>query len=199
MRVAIIVAFVGLTAGGSAFKEIKEDIYKVDTQQSRINWTGGNVAGGTHSGGIKLSSGTLGFNDQKLVSGSFAADMTSLTVTDLKGGRADQLADHLKNEDFFDAARFPTAVFKVTNVTKGKGKDQVIVSGNLTMRGKSNPISFPAIIHHMGATVHAVAENVKIDRTKFDVKYRSGSIFAGLGDRAISDEFELDIELVASK
>ena len=46
--------------------------------------------------------------------------------------------------------------------------------------------------------VKATAE-IELDRSEFDVKYGSGSFFDGLGDKLIYDDFNLTIELVASK
>src|SRR5690606_24220128 len=105
--------------------------------------------------------------------------------------------NHLKNEDFFDAPKFPEATFDIAKVS-GSGND-LSVTGRLTIKGITKSVTFPAVVHQSGNTVHATAKGVKIDRTQFDIKYRSGNFFSGLGDRAISDEFQLDIELVAAK
>lgn len=133
----------------------------------------------------------------KLTGASFTADIGSIAVTDLTGGRATRLEDHLKNEDFFDAKQFPEATFGVTKV-RGSDND-VTITGELTIKGITRSITFPAEVHQVGSTLHATAKGVKINRTQFDIKYRSGNFFSGLGDRAILDEFELDIELVATK
>jgi len=180
-----------------AFAPSAAEVYKVDTSKSKIAWTGQNIAGGKHTGTIGLSKGDLTFEGAKLAAGSFTVDISSIKVTDLAGDRATRLENHLKNEDFFDAPKFPEATFDIAKVS-GSGND-LSVTGRLTIKGITKSVTFPAVVHQSGNTVHATAKGVKIDRTQFDIKYRSGNFFSGLGDRAISDEFQLDIELVAAK
>ena len=48
-----------------------------------------------------------------------------------------------------------------------------------------------------GKTLVTVAK-IMVDRTKFDIKYGSASFIEGIGDKAISDEFELNVNLVAA-
>ncbi|SFB81718.1 Polyisoprenoid-binding protein YceI [Parapedobacter composti] len=173
------------------------DEFNVDTSKSTVAWTGQNIAGGKHTGTVGISKGTLVFEGEKLVGGTFTVDVNTIEVTDLAGDRATRLANHLKNEDFFDAPKFPDAVFRITKV-EGAG-DGFSIRGDLTIKGITKSIAFPAVVHHSGNTVHATAKGVKIDRTQFDIKYRSGNFFSGLGDRAISDEFQLDIEIFAAR
>lgn len=178
-----------------AFDRPIADVFKVDAANSTIAWVGQNVAGGKHTGTIGISKGSLTFDGNSLVGGSFTANVASIDVTDLTGDRATRLSNHLKSEDFFDAAKFPEATFVVTKVDGG-GAD-VTITGDLTIKGIKKSVVFPATVHKTGDRVHAVAKGVTIDRTQFDVKYRSGNFFSGLGDRAILDEFQLDIELTA--
>lgn len=199
MRNFFCAALLALMAVGTAFTVKLKDTYKVDVKKSKIGWVGHNVAGGKHTGELKLSSGALLFDAKELTGGTFDVDMNSLTVTDLQGDRATRLAGHLKNEDFFDAPKFPKALFRITKVNKAAAKDQVTITGDLTIRGITKAVSFPATIHQMGSSIHATASGVKINRTLFDVKYRSGSFFSDLGDKAIADEMELNIEIVAAK
>lgn len=180
-----------------AFNPMTVDVFKVDTTKSKINWTGQNIAGGKHTGTINLSKGNLTFEGDQFKAGSFTADISSIKVTDLTGDRATRLENHLKNEDFFDAPKFPDATFAITTVS-GSGSD-LTITGDLTIKGITKSVVFPAVVHQSGDTVHATAKGIKIDRTQFDIKYRSGNFFSGLGDRAISDEFQLDIELIAVK
>ena len=180
-----------------AFAPSAADVFKVDTAKSKIAWTGQNVAGGKHTGEIGITDGQLTIDGGKLAAGSFSVDINSISVTDLSGDRATRLANHLKNEDFFDAPKFPKATFNIMKVS-GSG-DNLSITGDLTIKGITKSVTFPAVVHQSGNTVHATAKGIKIDRTQFDVKYRSGNFFSGLGDRAISDEFQLDVELVAVK
>ncbi len=191
---AIGLAFTAL----SAFAPAKTETYKVDTQKSNIEWTGKKVLG-QHNGDIKLASGTIITEDNVPAKGSFAINMNSIsnkdvTDEDSKG----KLLGHLKSDDFFGVAKFPEAQFAITKVTK-TGNGSITVAGNLTIKGITNAISFPATYAVNGNTLTAKATNVKVDRTKHDIKYNSKSIFSSIGDKAIDDEFILNISLVATK
>lgn len=194
-RGILLVLIVVCTA---AFTWKKEDKYVLDVQKSKIEWQGGKIIGGDHKGEIPLTSGSFIVENNSLVGGDFLADVNGLKVTDLSGSGADRLAGHLKNQDFFETEKYPTASFKITKAVYS-GKDQATITGDLTIKGVTKPVAFPATIHITDSQVHALAKGVKIDRTQFNVKYRSGNFVAGLGDKAIKDEFTLDIELFASK
>lgn len=157
----------------------------IDASKSTISWEGKKVTG-KHSGTINIQEGSFEFDGAKVVGGSFVIDMTSLTVTDLKGDMAGKLAGHLKSPDFFDVANHPTATFELHSVN-----DEGSVYGHLTIKGITKPISFDAEFSNDGATAKII-----VDRTKFDVRYGSGSFFDNLGDKAIYDEFTLNVNLV---
>lgn len=180
----------------TAFKN-NEEKFTVDTNKSLIKWKAGKVTG-EHEGTIKLSSGTLLLNSNSLVSGAFHINMTSINVTDLKGESKSNLMNHLKSDAFFAVADNPTSNFEITKVTS-QAADQAIVTGNLTIKGITNQVSFPATIKRQKNLVVAVANNIKVDRTKYNIKYRSKSFFGDIGDKAIDDEFELSVNLVAKK
>lgn len=189
--------FIAATTTLMAFNWTPQDSYTVDTINSTVVWAGKNVAGGGHDGTIGVSKGNLIFDGNRLSGGQFTIDITSIKVADLQGDRATRLENHLKNEDFFDAPKFPEATFAITKVA-GTG-NQLTITGNLTIKGITKSISFPATVTKSGDQVRATAKNLAIDRTEFDVKYRSGNFFSGLGDRAILDEFTLDIDIRAGK
>lgn len=176
---------------------VKPSIYKVDAQKSAILWNGKKVTG-EHSGTIKLSAGELSFTGSKLTKGSFTMNMTSISCTDLQGEWADKLVGHLKSEDFFGVEKYPTSTFVITKITPAAA-GSVSVSGNLTIKGITKPLSFPAKVTVNGNTATASAKGVKVDRTKYDIRYGSKSFFDSIGDKAIDDEFTLDITLVATK
>lgn len=176
----------------SSFAKFADDTFTVDGEKSSITWTGRKVTG-SHKGTIKLSNGSLVFSGKNLKSGNFAIDMKTLESPD--GAR---LVGHLKNPDFFDVEKFPTATLAITKVTPAAA-GEVTISGNLTIKGATNPISFPATIARDGNTVTATAKSIKVDRSKYDVRYGSKSFFADIGDKAIEDEFELGVTLVATR
>lgn len=173
------------------------NVYKVDVSKSKIEWIGRKVTG-KHAGELKIASGTLNSNGKSLSGGSFVIDMTSISNTDLDKESGQKLLGHLKSADFFSIEKNPTAKFDILNI-KSAGADKVTITGNLTIKGITNQVSFPASVKQKGNILVAVANGVKVDRTKFDIKYGSKSFIAGLGDKAIDDEFELNINLVASK
>jgi polyisoprenoid-binding protein YceI len=178
-----------------SFKAEKASTYKVDIQKSTLVWTGKKVTG-EHKGTIPLSSGTFSVEDKKIKSGTFEINVAALTVTDItdKDGNA-KLVGHLKNDDFFSTTKFPTAKFVITSV-ESKGTDNYTINGNLTIKGITNPISFPAVIKTDAKNLTA-SGTITVNRTKFDIKYKSASFFESIGDKAISDDFTLDVNLVA--
>jgi len=175
---AITFSFTGIENGK---KEIKTD-------KSSVTWKGYKVTG-THEGEISIKSGYLNFNEGKLTGGEFTIDMTSIVNTDMEGEYKGKLEGHLKSDDFFGVEKFPTAnlVFKKV---KSTGNNVYEVSGDLTIKDQTQPVTFKISINGNKATA-----DLKIDRTKFGVKYRSTSFFDDLKDKAIYDEFDLSSNL----
>lgn len=176
------------------------EVYKIDTKASTVVWKGTKKVGSFHEGGIAVKEGDVTLDKKGQISaGNVVIDMTTITNTDLKDADYNKkLVGHLSNEDFFNTPKFPTSAFKITGVT-AKGKNELIVKGELTMIGKTNPIEFPAKVTVDKGVVTGEAL-VKIDRTKWGLKYGSGNFFKELaGDKIINDEFELALKLVAKK
>ena len=171
---------------------------EVNSKASKVEWTGKKVSG-QHMGTVAIKGGTLNVNDDMITGGKFTIDMTSIACTDMEGEYADKLVGHLSSPDFFDVANHATATFsidKVERMEKDAAGNNATVSGSMTIKGISKPISFPANVQVKGGRVAAVAD-VKIDRTKYGIKYGSGQFFDGLGDKMIDDEFLLHIVLGA--
>lgn len=171
--------------------------FKVDGSKSKIAWLAKKVTG-SHNGFINISGGTLQVDGSTLTGGSFNVDTRTMTVEDIKDEKGNaRLLGHLKSDDFFSVEKHPEASFAITSAKKKSGNTYDI-TGNLTIKGISQSITFPADVVVSGNQLNAKA-TVKIDRTKFDIKYRSNSFFENLGDKAIYDDFTLDVELVANK
>lgn len=195
MRTTLIALFIGFFT--FAFTSVEEVVYTVDKQQSTINWLGRKVTG-EHSGTIAISDGTLQLNGNNLSGGTFTIDMASLVNTDITDKEYNQqLVGHLKSDDFFSTEKHPKATFVIKKV-RPLSKNQSQITGNLTIKGITNEVQFPATIQTKGNQLTAKAKIV-VDRTKFDIKYGSGSFFDNLGDKAIDNEFELNVALVAAK
>lgn len=180
-----------------AFKSFKTSTYTVDTDKSAITWIGRKVTG-EHNGTIKLASGLLVATENNLKSGNFKLDMNTITCADLSGEYGDKLLGHLKSEDFFSVEKNPYSTFTITKISK-VASNTANITGDLTIKGIKNSITFPATISFSGNTVVAEAKKVLVDRTKYDIRYGSKSFFDKIGDKAIDDEFELSIKLVATK
>ncbi len=176
--------------------------YTVDVEKSVIKWKGDKPTG-SHAGTIKIASGSVSVNGANLETGKFSIDMNSISDTDLEGEMKANLEAHLKGTvegkegDFFNVNKYPLASFVVTGVTGTEG--ETIVSGNLTIKEKTHNIEFPATIDYTDNGMSLVSKPFNIDRTKWGVNYGSKSIFDNLGDKFISDEIGLEIELHANK
>ncbi len=169
---------------------------KVDASKSSVKWLGKKV-GGEHSGTIAVKEGNLVVENGKISGGKVVIDMTSIVNTDLTdAGYNAKLVGHLKSDDFFGVESFPTAELVITK-DENSGSTHVL-SGNLTIKGITNPVSFTAISTKDGMnTVYKGA--LTVDRSKYNVKYGSKSFFDNLGDKVIYDEFTLDFNLVAAE
>lgn len=170
---------------------VKTEAFTVNTELSSIDWIGRKVTG-QHTGKIKITSGEILMSGNAVKGGSFTMDMTSLTSDN------ERLTGHLKTDDFFSVEKNPTSKFVITKVTPA-GKERITITGNLTIKGITEAITFPASIKKQDGALVAVAKNVLINRAKFDVRYGSKSFFNDIGDKAIEDNFELGINLVAKK
>ena len=161
---------------------------EVIASESTITWKAYKVTG-SHVGTISLKSGSLEFDGDKLAGGEFVVDMTTINTTDLTGDYKNKLDGHLNSDDFFAVASNPTSSMVFTKV-ESTGKNAYKVTGDLTIKGITKPITFDVSVYGSKATA-----TLKVDRTKYDVKYGSGSFFDNLGDKTIYDEFDLVVDL----
>ncbi|WP_417350216.1 YceI family protein [Flavobacterium alkalisoli] len=179
--VALVVALGTITASAQD--------KKINTSSSKISWVGKKVTG-QHEGTISFKDGVLNFKNGKLTGGNFTVDMTSINVTDLKAGEGkEKLEGHLKAKDFFGTDNHATSKLVFKSV-KAKSANVYTVTADLTIKNITKPVTFDLTVNKNSATT---AFNV--DRTKYGIEYGSGSIFDGLGDNMIYDEFELTVNL----
>ena len=182
----------------AAEAKVEATKYIADAGASTIEWKGFKPAG-SHNGTINLESGVIKMNGTNVESGSFLADMTSITVLDIpadKKGNAD-LVGHLKSPDFFDVENHANAAFEVTGLSEVDGK--TMLSGNLAIKGIKQNITFPVIVSTTEDSMTLTSEAFTVDRTKWDIKYKSKSIFGDLGDKFINDDIELKVNITAKK
>ena len=171
----------------------------VDIAKTLINWTGSKV-GGTHTGGLKLSSGSVDVDGDKITGGKFTIDMASMTCTDLDAEGGAKLVGHLSSPDFFDVAKFPQAMFEITKVTalSGNPDANAMVYGNLTMKDITKQIGFKANAKVGPNGVSVSTGDFTIDRTDFGIQYGSSKLADIAKDKVISDKIGLKINLSAS-
>ena len=172
-----------------SFRLEKTNLNNQEVKQSNIEWKAYKVTG-SHKGNVSLKSGSLAFENEKLVGGSFIMDMTSITCTDLDGEYKNKLEGHLKSDDFFGVSKYATSTLELVSV-KSVGKNVYDVKGKLTIKQITKPISFKVSVYGKKANA-----SIKVDRTDFDIKYGSGSYFDDLADNIIYDEFDLIVDLV---
>jgi len=187
-RLSTLGAAIIIAAITFSFTGIEDGKKEIKTDKSSVTWKGYKVTG-THEGKISIKSGYLSFNEGKLTGGEFTIDMTSIVNTDLEGEYKGKLEGHLKSDDFFGVEKFPTANL-VFNKVKSTGENVYEVSGDLTIKDLTQAVTFTISLNGNKAKA-----DLKIDRTKFGVKYRSTSFFDDLKDKAIYDEFDLSSEL----
>lgn len=165
--------------------------YVLVPSKSTMKWEGGKITD-SHDGVIQISEGELTVQNNKL-SGNFVVDMNTIQTTD---GAGEGLDKHLKNEDFFDVGNHPTAKFVITG--SEKKKNFYSLTGDLTIKGITHPITFDTTFTEQGEALRAQAD-FTIDRTLWDIRYGSGKFFENLGDKAIKDEIEFKLDLVFQK
>ncbi|MCR5861998.1 YceI family protein [Flavobacterium sp. J372] len=180
IAIALVVALGTLTATAQS--------KKINTTTSDIKWVG-KKTGGEHSGFIKFKDGKLDFKGGKLTGGNFTVDMNSLTVTDISGEGKQNLEGHLKAEDFFGTAKYPTSKLVFKSI-KAKSANVYTVTGDLTIKNITKPVTFDLTVNKNSATT-----TFSVDRTKYDIKYKSKNFFEGLGDNFIYDDFDLTVNL----
>jgi polyisoprenoid-binding protein YceI len=168
----------------------------LDLKESRVRWVGKKVTG-QHNGTIQVKSGEIHTKGDALTGGKFEIDMTTIAVEDLTNSKQNaKLTNHLKSNDFFAVSQYPTAVFQITEVKPGP-EGRFDVTGNLTVKGITNPVSFPVKVETAGGKAKATG-TFTLDRTKWDVRYGSGKFFKGLGDKLIHDDFEISFDVAAA-
>lgn len=160
----------------------------IDIEASQIIWKGYKVTG-DHEGTLSFKEGFLTFENDVLTGGELIVDMNSINTTDKKGFIKKKIDNHLKSDDFFDTKVYPEATLKITNVKRLDNEYQV--TGDITIKGTTNTKDFKLSISD-----NTASSLLQIDRSKYNVKYRSPSFFDNLKKKAIYDEFDLKVTLV---
>lgn len=181
----------------SAEAETDPATYLVDADASQVSWRGDYTLRTGHTGTIDIAEGELTFAGTTLTGGTITIDMTSMVASSLSGSRADELVEHLMNEDFFEVTTYPTAVLVLNSAEPTGVENQYSVTADLTIKGITNEIVFTTDVTLGDGTLLATS-NLEFDRTQWDVIYNSGTFLSNIGDRAIKDEVALQVTLVAN-
>ncbi len=163
---------------------MQNKIFKVVPAQSRITWIGRKVTG-SHDGTIDLKDGEIILNNGRIAGGSFIADTTSIKVLDIADPATnEQMTGHLASEDFFSIQKYPEATLDIISVNNKQ------VDANLTIRGITHRVSFEILVD-TNETFLTASARIVVDRTLYNMKFRSGNFFQNLGDTLIYNDFDL--------
>ncbi len=177
--------------------------YMVDVAQTKVEFVGTKPVG-KHHGTIGVKEGKISVEADMIKGGNFVMDMNMLKTDDQDSVGNAKLTGHLMAPDFFDVAKNPTATFEITNVTAGLDtsmKDVIMkdathtVTGNLTLKGVSKSITFPAKVMMSGTSITADA-NFNIDRTQWGISYGNDK---SLKDKMINPIVNIGLHVVANK
>lgn len=199
-KVILSLAVIALSTTAT-LAQLKDGVFNVDYKASSIQWHGEKATGSGHDGTIRVSSGQVTVKGGNVASGKVKVDMNGITCTDLTDKDMNaNLINHLKSEDFFNTVKFPDANFEVVSVTAAKDAagNTHTINGKLTIKGITKDVSFPAKVAGTDANV-TINGVLNVDRSQFDVRYGSETFFGTLGDKAISNNMRLTINLVANK
>ena len=193
---ALVVIFfsVGKTKGSEKSSTDVKTI-PINVQKSTLSWTGKKLLG-QHKGKIKLQSGSVFLKEGILTGGTFTIDMKSITNEDIKDpDYKKKLIGHLSSTDFFNVDAFPTATAKITKVVRMTNKpNEYTVTAYFSIKCMTKSVAFPVTFKTTGNGFEGRA-NITLDRTLWDIRYGSSNFFEGLGDKAIKNEFELNVKI----
>ena len=159
----------------------------INTETSKIKWIGREITTKIHYGSLKFLDGNISISENQ-VKGEVTVDMESLNVEDLSGGSKQRLEGHLKSDDFFSVDKHKTAKLEI--LSSEKEGNIFMVNGILTIKDISHPIEFK-----LNAQSNKATTKMAFDRSKYNVKFRSGNFFENLGDKLILDDIDLEVEL----
>lgn len=175
---------------------------KLNTEKSTIFWTGKKLTG-QHTGTLNFNKGNVTVSNGMLTSIKTNLNMESIIVSDIEDPEYNtKLTRHLHSPDFFSTEEHPVGKFESTSITPIEGatgrEHNITVKGNLTLKGITKPVEFPAFVKINDNQLVANGE-ITIDRSKWNIRYGSDSFFEGLGDKAIYDDIELNFVVLATK
>lgn len=180
--------------------------YQVVPNQSTVKWIGSKPTG-VHNGTVPISTGGINVEGGNITGGFIELDMTQLKVLSPEGDMGANLEAHLKGtapgkeEDFFNVGKYPKATYTITSTSKLENDPDAthMINGNLTIKNITKPVNFKARIELNDKFMTASAAPFDIDRTDFDIRFKSKKFFDNLKDDYVNDIFQIGFYLVASK
>lgn len=202
MKRIIILSSLGAGLLLASFKGTAPKVskYMVNPSQSKVEWVGKKVTG-EHAGTVDISDGYLLTQKGQVVSGRFEIDMTSLKNTDITDPTGNsRMVGHLKSADFFDVGNHKSALLVIKRILPYKGEKNAThsITGDLTIKGITNEITFPATLIVSKSGVSGTAA-FTIDRTKWDIRYGSKTFFESIGDKAIYDDIQFNVSIATTE
>ena len=169
--------------------------FNIVSANSNIDWTGRKVTG-AHNGTIGIKEGYFILNDGKINGGNIVINTASIKILDVTDPDTNaQFAGHLASDDFFSIEKFPTARFEILSA-KEISNGKYYLEGNLTIKDITHRTGFETEVESTNNAL-SLAGKLVIDRTKYDIKFRSGNFFKDLGDTLIYNDFDLDFNITA--
>tara|TARA_B110000014_G_C20097950_1_gene575833 strand:- start:221 stop:889 length:669 start_codon:yes stop_codon:yes gene_type:complete len=176
----------------------EQGIYSVHIDKSELSWIGKELSTKIHTGSLNISNGIIQVGNDYSISGNIKINMSTINVTDLQGRSKEMLEKHLRSADFFEVENYPEAQINFKSKSFNKLVNQISFEGDLTIKDITNPISFNATLIESSPYLKANAI-LSFDRSKYNVRFRSGSFFENLGDKLIFDNIDINIKLVTKK
>ncbi|MGW8314864.1 MAG: YceI family protein [Bacteroidales bacterium] len=172
--------------------------YEYNSIASTVYWEG-SKPGGSHHGTIEVVNGSAMMEGEMITGGKFELDMSTIRNEDVESdAMRERLVNHLKSEDFFYVEIYPTSTFTITGLEQTEDDPLLYsVTGDLTIRGITREITFPAAITMDDRMINVRTGEIILNRTLWEVNHQSRSIFAELKDNFIDDEMvvRLDVHL----
>jgi|TARA_B100001287_G_scaffold117904_1_gene99225 polyisoprenoid-binding protein YceI len=168
--------------------------YVMDNDNSSIKWTGRELSTKSHYGSLQMKNGSLTVNTDGTVNGIIKIDMTTIDCEDLQGRSKASLERHLRSDDFFSVESHPIATLTFKSEGGIGAGNKLAFNGDLEIKGISHPISFESEVKNVDPKVSALV-NMTFDRSKYNVRFRSGTFFQNLGDKLIYDDIEISVDI----
>ena len=168
--------------------------YVMDNDNSSIKWTGRELSTKSHYGSLQMKNGSLTVNTDGTINGIIKIDMTTIDCEDLQGRSKASLERHLRSDDFFSVESHPIATLTFKSEGGIAAGNKLAFNGDLEIKGISHPISFESEVKSVDPKVTALVD-MTFDRSKYNVRFRSGTFFQNLGDKLIYDDIEISVDI----